>query len=88
MWGWLGAIVKGLAGAFFQWWATYEQGRQAQRVKDLEASLRLQQQVDEAARGPEHRIDLEWLYRGSRGDPPAPRLAPTDAPPADPPSKP
>ena len=46
MWGALGAVVKGLASAFFQWWATYDQGRKAQQLKDLEASLAMQQKVD------------------------------------------
>lgn len=83
MWGALAAVVKGLAGAFFQWWAAYDQGRQAQRAKDLEASLAMQQRVDEAARVPERRIDVEWLYRGSRGDPPAPRPPAADPPASD-----
>lgn len=88
MWGALAAVVKGLAGAFFQWYATYDQGRQAQRTKNLEASLQLQQKVDEAAHGPERRIDLEWLQRGSGRDQAAARPSAPEPPAPDQPTQP
>ena len=75
MW-WLAALVKGALGAFFQWYAAYDQGRKAQRVKDLEASLLRQQVVDDAARlRSARRVDRKWLHDGSSGDPSSARPA-------------
>ena len=81
MW-WLAALVKGALGAFFQWYAAYDQGRKAQRVKDLEASLLRQHVVDDAARlRSARRVDHKWLHDGSPGYPPTPR-PPASHPPA------
>ena len=80
MWGALGAVVKGLASAFFQWWATYDQGRKAQQLKDLEASLAMQQKVDEAARLRTQPRDRKWLHDGSPGVPTPARPAPRQPP--------
>jgi hypothetical protein len=48
MWGWLTALVRGLADSFWGWFSAYRQGRLAERVNALEAGREVDQKIADA----------------------------------------
>lgn len=66
MWGWLTAIVQGIVTPLLTWWATYEQGKNAQKLEDAQATLAQQQAVADAhAAAGNVTVDADWLRRDS-----------------------
>ena len=81
---WIAQLVKGfvegLIRPILQWWSAYRQGKQAQHLEDMKATLEKERKIRETVDSVNPLdIDDEWLRRGSGGS-----QAPGVPPPKDP----
>ncbi len=66
MWGWLTALIRGLADSFFGWYSAYSQGRNAEQAKSAqERADESAKLADAHARVRDVVVDDEWLHRRS-----------------------
>lgn len=66
MWGWLTALIRGLADSLLGWYSAYSQGRNAEQAKSSQAAARQSAEIAEAQSAVKPIvIDDTWLLNSS-----------------------